>query len=55
MTVRISGLINTWNEADTVRYAIASLASWCDAFDVPYRHFASLAAVHTALLGVPPC
>jgi hypothetical protein len=30
MAVLISGLINTWNEADTIRYAIASLASWCD-------------------------
>jgi glycosyltransferase involved in cell wall biosynthesis len=30
MAVQISGLINTWNEADTIRYAIASLATWCD-------------------------
>ena len=28
--VRISGLINTWNEAETIRYAIASLSTWCD-------------------------
>ena len=28
--VRISGLINTLNEADNIRYAVASLASWCD-------------------------
>jgi hypothetical protein len=28
--VHISGLINTWNEADTIRYAIASLMPWCD-------------------------
>jgi len=27
---RISGLINTWNEAETIRYAIESLKTWCD-------------------------
>mgnify|MGYP002062386975 CR=1 FL=1 len=30
MAVRISGLINTWNEAETIRYAVESLKSWCD-------------------------
>jgi hypothetical protein len=30
VAVAISGLINTWNEAETIRYAIASLATWCD-------------------------
>ena len=25
MAVRISGLINTWNEAETIRYAVESL------------------------------
>jgi len=30
MAARISGLINTWNEAETIRYAIASLITWCD-------------------------
>jgi len=30
MAVRISGLINTWNEAETIRYAVESLRSWCD-------------------------
>lgn len=30
MSVRISGLINTWNEAENIRYAIASLQPWCD-------------------------
>ena len=30
MAVLISGLINTWNEADTIRYAVESLRSWCD-------------------------
>lgn len=30
MAARISGLINTWNEAETVRYAIESLKTWCD-------------------------
>jgi glycosyltransferase involved in cell wall biosynthesis len=28
--VKISGLINTWNEAETIRYAIESLKTWCD-------------------------
>jgi hypothetical protein len=30
MAVLISGLINTWNEAETIRYAVESLRSWCD-------------------------
>jgi len=30
MAARISGLINTWNEAETIRYAVESLRSWCD-------------------------
>ena len=30
MAVKISGLINTWNEADTIRYAVESLKTWCD-------------------------
>jgi glycosyltransferase involved in cell wall biosynthesis len=30
MGVKISGLINTWNEAETIRYAIESLKTWCD-------------------------
>src|SRR3990172_3329599 len=30
MAVLISGLINTWNEADTIRYAVESLKTWCD-------------------------
>ena len=30
MAVKISGLINTWNEAETIRYAVESLKSWCD-------------------------
>ncbi len=30
MAVKISGLINTWNEAETIRYAVESLRSWCD-------------------------
>ena len=30
MAARISGLINTWNEAETIRYAVESLKSWCD-------------------------
>ena len=30
MAVRISGLINTWNEAETIRYAVESLKTWCD-------------------------
>jgi glycosyltransferase involved in cell wall biosynthesis len=30
MAVKISGLINTWNEAETIRYAIESLKTWCD-------------------------
>jgi hypothetical protein len=30
MSARISGLINTWNEAETIRYAVESLKSWCD-------------------------
>jgi glycosyltransferase involved in cell wall biosynthesis len=30
MAVKISGLINTWNEADTIRYAVESLTTWCD-------------------------
>jgi glycosyltransferase involved in cell wall biosynthesis len=28
--VRISGVINTLNERENIRYAIASVASWCD-------------------------
>ncbi len=30
MAVKISGLINTWNEAETIRYAVESLKTWCD-------------------------
>ena len=30
MAVKISGLINTWNEAETIRYAVESLKAWCD-------------------------
>jgi hypothetical protein len=30
VSVRISGLINTWNEAENIRYAVASLQPWCD-------------------------
>jgi glycosyltransferase involved in cell wall biosynthesis len=30
MAVKISGLINTWNEAETIRYAVESLRGWCD-------------------------
>ena len=30
MAVKISGLINTWNEAETIRYAVESLRTWCD-------------------------
>ena len=30
MAVLISGLINTWNEAETIRYAVESLKGWCD-------------------------
>jgi glycosyltransferase involved in cell wall biosynthesis len=30
VAARISGLINTWNEAETIRYAVESLRSWCD-------------------------
>jgi len=30
LTVRISGIINTRNEATNIRYSVASLASWCD-------------------------
>jgi glycosyltransferase involved in cell wall biosynthesis len=30
MAAKISGLINTWNEAETIRYAIESLKTWCD-------------------------
>jgi glycosyltransferase involved in cell wall biosynthesis len=30
MAVKISGLINTWNEAETIRYAVESLKWWCD-------------------------
>ncbi len=30
MAVQISGLINTWNEAETIRYAVESLRTWCD-------------------------
>jgi glycosyltransferase involved in cell wall biosynthesis len=30
VSVRISGLINTWNEAENIRYAVASLLPWCD-------------------------
>lgn len=30
MAVKISGLINTWNEAETIRYAVELLRSWCD-------------------------
>ena len=27
---KISGLINTWNEAETIRYAVESLKTWCN-------------------------
>jgi len=30
MAAKISGLINTWNEAETIRYAVESLKTWCD-------------------------
>ena len=30
MAAKISGLINTWNEAETIRYAMESLKTWCD-------------------------
>ena len=30
MAAKISGLINTWNEAETIRYAVESLRTWCD-------------------------
>jgi len=30
MAVKITGLINTWNEAETIRYAVESLRTWCD-------------------------
>jgi glycosyltransferase involved in cell wall biosynthesis len=30
MAAKISGLINTWNEAETIRYAVESLKPWCD-------------------------
>ncbi|MBA3436329.1 MAG: glycosyltransferase, partial [Chloroflexi bacterium] len=29
-TAKISGIINTRNEAANIRYSVASLVSWCD-------------------------